>query len=328
MSLATIQTIEEILPHNNADRLELVRTSGYWCVVAKGDYQVGDPCVFISPDTVLPIAPWSEFYRKFSKNRVKAQKIRDVWSFGIVEKPEKLGLTNYQIGDSVAELLGVTKYSPPLPSNLEVRASSLPHGMVRTDQSLWQEVRKIPYGEMADWTLKIDGESCSFYYARARTEGDSPSFGVLSRNQDLKLDAENSYIRNWKRLHVLEKLSKFCEEHRVSLSLQGESYGGGIQKHGNNPSAKHPESWAMYSVWNIDEMRHYRRGEDFYFSNLGERLGLPTVPILETSPITKERISHYDSEISELNGSPFEGVVVNHSGGSFKIINKPYDCRK
>jgi len=56
---------------------------------------------------------------------------------------------------------------------------------------------------------------------------------------------------------------------------------------------------------------------------------LPTVPVLEKDVIlTRELIAKYDEGIETIDGQPFEGVVINWRGGSFKVINKHYDSKK
>jgi len=44
--------------------------------------------------------------------------------------------------------------------------------------------------------------------------------------------------------------------------------------------------------------------------------------------ITQELIDNYSKELKKLNGFPFEGIVIKHANGSFKIINKHYDANK
>jgi hypothetical protein len=44
--------------------------------------------------------------------------------------------------------------------------------------------------------------------------------------------------------------------------------------------------------------------------------------------LTPEHIQKYSAEIDKIDGKAFEGVVVKHAGGSFKIINLQYDERK
>ena len=58
-------------------------------------------------------------------------------------------------------------------------------------------------------------------------------------------------------------------------------------------------------------------------------MGLPTVPLLERDvPLTRELIAKYTEGLTEVNGQPFEGVVINWASGSCKAINKHYDAKK
>ena len=61
MKLASIETIKELFPHPNADRLELAKILGWQAIVEKGKHQPGDRVVFVVIDTILPQAPWSAF---------------------------------------------------------------------------------------------------------------------------------------------------------------------------------------------------------------------------------------------------------------------------
>ena len=44
--------------------------------------------------------------------------------------------------------------------------------------------------------------------------------------------------------------------------------------------------------------------------------------------LTLAHIQKYSSEIDKIDGKTFEGVVIKHAGGSFKVINLQYDERK
>jgi hypothetical protein len=88
-------------------------------------------------------------------------------------------------------------------------------------------------------------------------------------------------------------------------------------------------SLALYSTWLIDERRYARKGDPYYIFNIAPQMGLPTVPMLERDvPLTRELIAKYAEGIAEINGQPFEGVVINWVGGSFKVINLSYDSKK
>jgi hypothetical protein len=124
--------------------------------------------ILIQPDTVLPDEPWAAVFKARS-NRVKATKLRGVWSFGIVLPvwgmfPIDVA-ASINVGDEVSGLLGVTKYEPPAPQDLSA-AGFLPRDLPKTDEERWQNISDLPYGEVCDITLKIDGQSWSAYYKR------------------------------------------------------------------------------------------------------------------------------------------------------------------
>jgi len=47
--------IDRVLPHANADALELARIKGWQCVIPKGRYVGGDLVTYIPIDSVIPV---------------------------------------------------------------------------------------------------------------------------------------------------------------------------------------------------------------------------------------------------------------------------------
>jgi hypothetical protein len=52
---ANLIRVGDILPHTNADTLELILIEGYQVVVKKGEFKTGDLAVYIQPDSVVPV---------------------------------------------------------------------------------------------------------------------------------------------------------------------------------------------------------------------------------------------------------------------------------
>lgn len=328
-NLATIQVIKNIECHPNADLLEIASVLGFKCIVKKGQYKIGDLIVFILPDSVLPDKPWAEFYKQKS-SRIRAIRLRNVWSEGVIESIQNV---NYMgeviIGKDITDDLGVYKYEPPAPQDLSAKGN-LPFGIIKTDEYRFNQIDNLPFGELVDCSMKIDGSSASYYYKLPIPEiKQEEQFGILSRSLEIKLDSDNNYTRVEKRYNILEQLKTFCQKYNVSLAVRGEVFGSNIQAFNINPHKGLLLDWAMFSVWLIDEKRYARKGEQYYFLNIAEEIGLPTVPVLERDVIlTPELIKKYCEDMTELNGKLFEGVVIQHFGGSFKIINKYYDSKK
>lgn len=323
--LATIEQVERVYQHPNADKLEFVNVGGYSCIVPRDKYSVGDLCILIQPDTTLPEVEWSEFYRKASKNRVKASKIRGEWSFGIVESISLLG-SDYtgtlDIGTEVSDYLKVIKYEAPQPQDLSAKGG-LPFSIPKTDQERYQNMRlhKL-YGKKVNITLKVDGQSFTCYWKDG-------IFGVCGRTLEIKLDSQNRYTDHISRYNLQEKLSRYCTKHNVNIALRGESYGQGIQNFSCNPHSKLPHGLMFFGVWLIDKMKYAYKGHKHSVENVCRELDLPLVPMIERDvELTPELIAKYASGIEKLNNNYFEGVVFDTGDETFKVINMTYDSKK
>src|SRR5580765_8503788 len=118
--------IDEIMPHGNADRLELAKIMGWLVVTGKGNFQKDQLALYIPVDSILPntlemrlFPPGSKITLK--KGRVRSIKIRGQMSQGMIiplEDCEKqiaetwdgsCALPKYEVGTDFAEILKVTK---------------------------------------------------------------------------------------------------------------------------------------------------------------------------------------------------------------------------
>lgn len=114
--LASIQKIISLTPIPNADRIELARVLGWKCVVKKGEFKVGDKCVYIEIDSIPPSDnPVFDFLKHSNgkMDRVKTIKLRGQISQGLA-MPVNLfdGLEKYDVGDDITKVLGITKWEP------------------------------------------------------------------------------------------------------------------------------------------------------------------------------------------------------------------------
>ena len=325
MKLASLEKIVEVIPHPNADKLDLAKILGYTCIVLKDSFKVGDTCVLIQPDTVLPDKTWAEIFKRKS-NRVKAVKLRGTWSLGIVLKPDAFGvpLDSFNIGEDISRMIEVIKYEAPVPQQLDA-IGLLPFGLCKTDEIRWQNL-ELSFEETADVTTKVDGSSISVY---CKLVDGVPKTGICSRSLELKPECVNKYTTTVQKFDLVKKLTDYCLQHNVSLALRGEIYGNGIQSHGANPHAKLPLGFAAFSVFNLDTLEYEEKGSKHYYQNVCANLNVNQVPLLERDVVvTPELIKKYAEDLTEINGKPFEGVVIKHSKGSFKVLNLCYDEKK
>lgn len=108
---AAFEKIQKIMPHGNADSLEIALVSNFPCVVRKGEFEAGDWCFYIRDDAKLvDYDAWKEWTKAGSDpgrkpgfkfpwqeplmnylgggGRVKTIKLRGKTSMGILLKPE------------------------------------------------------------------------------------------------------------------------------------------------------------------------------------------------------------------------------------------------
>ncbi len=250
-ALATVDTIADVRPIPDADAIECVRVRGWDVVVKKGEFSVGDPCVYIEVDAHLDVAdPRFAFLASrgvrtnvqgFTGHVLKTAKLRGQYSQGIVFPlsafPELAGVTP---SSDVTGILGIEKWDPPIPAELAgVAIGPLPGWFRKTDEERIQNVPTLLAIRDIEWvaTEKIDGTSMSVWV-------DGPVEGVGSRNLSLVENQANTMWAMARQLGLHEKLRETFGAGRAVV--QGELYGPGIQ---GNPLGVDDVALAVFSLW-------------------------------------------------------------------------------
>ena len=127
--LAYIVKIDEIRPIENYDRVEHARVGGWWVIVKKDQFKVGDLAIYIEVDAKVPEKEPFMFLAK-KKFRVKTLKMCGVISQGLLMHPADFGWAaaysdsnfksflvdtkgkSYENGDFLTEKLGIVYYEP------------------------------------------------------------------------------------------------------------------------------------------------------------------------------------------------------------------------
>lgn len=107
MKLASIEKIIDLQPIDGADVIEKAQVLGWWVIVKKGEYKVGDLCSYIQIDTIVPERPEFEFLRP-RNFRVRTIKLKGQISQGLIIPCPK---GKWKEGDDVTDILEVQKYS-------------------------------------------------------------------------------------------------------------------------------------------------------------------------------------------------------------------------
>jgi RNA ligase (TIGR02306 family) len=117
--------VDDILPHPNADRLEIAVIKGWNCVVRKDAWYPGDLGIYFPIDSVLSPEVESAIFPsdskiKLSNSRVRTIKLRGAISQGLLVPisdrqcfPEKVRFESIREGMDLTQASGTTKYEPP-----------------------------------------------------------------------------------------------------------------------------------------------------------------------------------------------------------------------
>lgn len=242
--LASIQTISLAEPIANADAIERIRVLGWWVVVKKGEFQVGDKVVYCEIDSLLPERPEFEFLRKSSFKpavleddkvvqragfRIKTVKLRGQVSQGICFPLSILPAdAPRDEGADVTELLDIIKYEPPLPIGMGGKVKGgFPAFLGKTDEIRVQVLEPVLAryrGKTFYVTEKLDGTSCTVFWK-------DNEFGICSRNLWMdEADDTSILVRLARRLDLSAKLRQIADRLGAAVAIQGEAIGPGIQK--------------------------------------------------------------------------------------------------
>ena len=121
---ATIEQIDKVWKHPDADRLDLGSVEGlaFQFCVGKDQYKPGDTVVYIPidselPETLIDSLGVRNLLSGIDQNRVKTVQLRGQISQGLVCKPESVlpeGMPVPPLKTDITALLGITKYEPPV----------------------------------------------------------------------------------------------------------------------------------------------------------------------------------------------------------------------
>ena len=299
MKLASIQRVTDIRPIEGADRIQVATVLGYRTVIKKGEFAVGDFCVWHEPDTVVPERPEYEFLRK-QGFRLKVSRFRGQVSQGLALPVTVLPPNGeLALGEDVTEVTGIRKYEKPLPANLAgVAKGGFPTWLKRTDEP---NLRSFPdallefVGRECVITQKVDGSSGTFY----RRGG---QFGVCSRNLELEENDTATFWRVAREFKLEEALATLPGD----WALQGEVYGEGIQK---NVLGVKGVQFAAFNLFDVGSYRYAGHEELVRFS---ESTGVPMVRTIWRGEFqfTLEELVALSSAQKYPNGRPAEGIVI------------------
>ncbi|KKM61076.1 hypothetical protein LCGC14_1535330 [marine sediment metagenome] len=322
--LASIQLIKDVRPIENADSIEAIQVLGWQCVAKKGEFQLGDYCVYIEIDSVLPEDNIYFSFLAAKKYRIKTIKLRGQISQGIAFPISILPSSTEIIeGLEVTDILNIKKYEPQVPIHLSgIAKGSFPSFIPRTDETRIQSVPEVltrHQGTPCVVTEKLDGTSITIYY-------NNGEFGVCSRNLEWKEESNNLYWQVTKK-HDLENILLGINR---NIAIQGEVIGPSLQK---NRYALSEHTIKVFDIFDIDKYQYINR---HFLKEWALILSIDVVPVLSTYNINDDLDYLVDMSMGTSILNPKvqrEGIVIrpfiecqDEELGrlSFKVINPNY----
>jgi RNA ligase (TIGR02306 family) len=340
--------------HPDAERLDIVRPLGteYVCVSQKGLYRSGDKALYIGegaivPESLLRHGFWDPEAGKgmlagSKGDRVKAIRLRGVLSQGILF-PESLiqpMSTPADLGRNWADILGVTKYVPPIPEDLagKVYACDSIRGYteIANEKAAPALLRD---GEYVIATEKIHGSCCVIHIARDGLVHVS-SKGMAKKGLAIEMAEGNAYWRMVAKYNLAEAMRKIQAGFSwpgkgEAVTLYGEVYGPGVQDlhYGEQDKAFRAFDLRVgsgdYSEWIEYEQ----------FLDIMDLHDIPAVPILFEGRYDRDRLYAVANEKkSVLDAKTLrEGLVVRavperrdigYGRALVKIVSERYLTRK
>ncbi|MGI5374240.1 RNA ligase (ATP) [Streptomyces sp. CA-251387] len=331
--MSTLRVTAEVLTvheHPNADALELAQVGLYRAVVAKGAYRTGEAAVYIPEQSVLPVELIEELgltgrLAGSKADRVKAVRLRGELSQGIVCRPTALAGVDLARaaaeGTDFAEVLGITKWVPPIPPTMSGDVESAP------DLLPWVDIENIQRypdifapGEPVVLTEKLHGSACLLTYVADEERVYVSSKGFGAKSLALKEDPRNLYWRAVRGHGVAEVAARVAERLGARrVGIFGEVFGAGVQDLTYGADGRRDTlGYAVFDVSaDIDgrvewlDAAEVLRGE------------LPLAPRLFEGPYDIERVLEVATGRETVSGRELhlrEGVVIRPAGERYSAV--------
>lgn len=349
-----VRISEPVEHHPNADRLSLVKVGGYTCISAKLEdgshrYKQGDLVAYIPEAAVLPVwllkrmGFWDESrgcgtLSGSQKNRVKAIRLRGIFSQGILHPIEQewtrdphIESLPYEIagirgendvyepvwcGDDVAGFLGITKYEPKLPQNMTGVMGALYNVTLKYDfDSVQKKTALFEPGEDVVAHEKIHGTNIQIGYVPGLYPEENDLYvtskGLGARGFNLKNTPENAgnlYVGVLNRLieqGVTERMKLLSHIHGGKpVRLFGEVFGQGIQDLG------YGQATPRLMIFDILVGTEYLLPA--VLKDTCRMLGVEMVPELYAGPYHPERLIQVRDGKTTIGGGGHirEGIVI------------------
>jgi RNA ligase (TIGR02306 family) len=359
-SVCYVGVIGEIRPIEGADNIELVMVGGWQAITKKGEYGIGDKVVVTTTDAVIPVElsdlmGVTNYLRK--GQRVRTVKLRKVYSECLIMSKNTIpALRKYPTlteGEDLMELLGITKYEPPVKMvEMSVGGRKIKYHQNPNFHVYYKfpNLKNVPElfteEDRVSITRKLHGTNARYGIVRKKKlslwDRIKKFFGNKwvefeyvygSHNVEKGSDSQGFYSTDvWRTIadeyKIKEKLWEYVKEYFTpqllgsGVVIYGEIYGHGIQK-----NYDYGLQDIKFSGFDVEIDGTYQS----FFNERGifETLGLEKVELLYTGLWNKQIQDRFVfNNYIEGTKVPHEGIVVKDLSGDrnkvAKVINPDY----
>lgn len=335
--LAQVVRIVEIIPLEKSHSFDLACVLGYTCCVSKNLYHVDDLCLYIAPESLLPL---NDDTRHLVDDkgviRIKARKICNVLSEGYIAPLSWVSRYNVDpaslIEDQVVtEILQITQWiSLEEKEDKKIAQTVAEKGVLgtlipKTDET---QVKQAPHllrqfhNRKVVITLKMDGCSATYAWYQNRHL-------IFSRNLDITSQTDDSSVSHYHKIANIHNLPSKLEKYQREIAIQGELCAPSINKGRTLTSEL---SLFVFNIYNISAQRYLFWDE---VNTIAQEQNLSLVPVLyqgiglPADCQTKADLLQYADTLTYSSGARAEGIVIktdddNGPRISLKVISETY----
>lgn len=339
--LASVQRITNIQSIPGKNRIALATVLGWKVIINKADFNVGDLCVYMQPDSVLPHKPQFEFL-KSKDYRIKTMKMAGVYSQGICFPMNILNGNAWIQGDDVTTIIGVKQYQPGMDNDkqvfkqqkkfnliqkiknkLKVKDNKFPSFIHKTDETRIQTAPWLLNDKQNQYivTQKLDGCSGTFALVKHKFLWFTKyEYIVCSRNLRLN-KRDNSVYWKVSDIYLIQNALRNMIGNKEWIAIQGECLAPNIQKN------KYKLQYPLFKVFNV--ITPQGRMGSVQAKGFVETRGLQFVPIIDEHfklPNTAQQMLDLATGQSVIGDTLREGFVVRSKDGktSFKAVSPAF----
>jgi len=331
-----VTTIQDILPHPNADRLSVAKIYDWMVVIQKDLYKVGQPIIYIPVDSILPVDLEEKLFPpdskiKLTKSRVKSIKIRGAISQGMIVDLHHTGLVidkNCKLEEDVSSILQVKKYEPAkesLPSKLNVKKSKKQSNRYFCKYTDIENIKwynnLFTENEPVVMTTKLHGTNARYgwvpfdantlYRKILKFFGFLPKWQFVWGSHNVQIHDKSEH----KGFYEEDVYSKIFRQYNLDAKIPegyvvyGEIVGDGIQKNFNYGCARGEYKLYIFDIMFVDEDGTHKYLDHWDFIDMAERMELPVVPIVYVGPFNINQANILVGQ-NPLSNETNEGLVI------------------